>query len=113
MIRCSWYVGVLNAATQRDRDHPEAAAKAISAEIDLPPKESLSVMNELIWLDASEQTSAKYLGTPEAPGDLSQILKFSAEFIVAQDAIPFAPNINTFKAALYNKAVASEAAESP
>lgn len=104
------YVGALNEATQRYRDDPEAAANAISAEIGRSPEESLSVMNELVWLDVSEQASAKYLGTPEAPGELSQVLKDSAEFMVVQDAIVSAPDINAYKAALYNQAVATEAA---
>lgn len=104
------YVGALNEATQRYRDDPEAAAKAISAEIGRSPEESLSVMDELVWLDASEQAAAKYLGTPEAPGDLSQVLQDSAKFMVAQDAIPSAPDVDAYKAALYTQAVAAEAA---
>ncbi len=104
------YVGALNEATQRYRDDPEAAAKAISTEMGRSLEESLKGMDDLIWLNATEQASAKYLGTPEAPGALSQVLKDSAEFMVAQDAIPAAPpNIDAYKAALYNQAVAAEA----
>lgn len=100
------YVAALDAAVQFYRDDPEAAAEAISGEIGLSPEESLSVMNELVWLSAAEQASDKYLGTPEAPGALSQVLKDSAEFMVAQGAIQSAPDLEVYKEAMFNKAVA-------
>ncbi len=101
------YVATLNEATEVYRSEPEKAAEAISEEIGLTPEESLSVMNELVWLDASEQASAKYLGTPEAPGEMSQVLKDSAEFMVGQKAIPSAPDIEVYQKALFNAPVAA------
>ena len=102
------YVASLNEATAFYRESPEEAAAAMSEEIGLTPEESLSVMNELVWLDADEQASAKYLGTPEAPGALSQVLKDSAEFMVAQDAIPSAPEVEAYQKALFNAPVAAD-----
>ncbi len=101
------YVAVLNEATQRYRDDPEAAAVAMSKEIGLTPEESLSVMNELVWLDSAEQAEPQYLGTPEAPGEMGQILKDSAEFMVAQKAISSAPEVEAYQQALFNAPVAS------
>ncbi len=100
------YVEALDEAVQFYRNDPEAAAAAMSEEIGLSPEESLEVMNELVWVSAEEQASEKYLGTPEAPGAMSQVLKDSAEFMVKQEAIPSAPDIETYNAALFNKAVA-------
>ena len=100
------YVSALDEAVQFYRSDPEAAAEAMSKEIGLTAEESLKVMDELVWVSADEQASAQYMGTPEAPGALSQVLKDSAEFMVAQEAIPSAPAINAYEAALFNQAVA-------
>ncbi|MEO1446417.1 MAG: taurine ABC transporter substrate-binding protein, partial [Cyanobacteria bacterium J06635_11] len=78
------------------------AAKIIAAEIKLSPEVSLGIMNELIWLDASQQAEAQYMGTPEAPGAIAQVLKNSAEFMEGQKAIPNAPDLETFQAALFH-----------
>jgi taurine transport system substrate-binding protein len=101
------YVAALDEAVQLYRDDPKAASEAISAEIGLSPEESLKVMDELVWLSAEEQASEKYLGTPDAPGAMSQVLKDSAEFMVEQGAIPSAPDLEAYKAALFNQAVAN------
>ncbi|MGB3494640.1 MAG: ABC transporter substrate-binding protein [Elainellaceae cyanobacterium] len=100
------YVAAIDEAVALYRDDPETASAAISEEIGLSPEESLSVMNELVWLSAEEQASDKYLGTPEAPGAMSQVMKDSAEFMVEQGAIASAPDLDAYKAAMFNKAVA-------
>lgn len=100
------YVEVLDEAVQLYRNDPEAAAAGISEEIGLSPEESLEVMNELVWVSADEQASDKYLGTPEAPGAMAQVLKDSAEFMVKQEAIDSAPDVDAYEKALFNGAVA-------
>ena len=100
------YVGALNEAVQLYRDDPKTASEAISAEIGLSPEESLKVMDELVWLSAEEQASDKYLGAPDAPGSISQVLKDSAEFMVEQGAISSAPDLEVYQDALFNQAVA-------
>lgn len=105
------YVGVLDEAVQVYRNDPEKASTAMSEEVSLTPEESLSVMNELVWLDASEQSGKEYMGTPEAPGALSQVLKDSAEFMVEQEAIESAPEVEAYQKALFNQTFANAAAE--
>ncbi len=100
------YVAAIDEAVTLYRDDPQAASEAISEEIGLSPEESLSVMDELVWLSAEEQASDKYLGTPEAPGAMSQVMKDSAEFMVEQGAIVSAPDLDAYKEAMFNKAVA-------
>ena len=100
------YVSVIDAAVQFYREDPTAASEAISEEIGLSPEESLVVMDELVWLTAEEQASADYLGTPDAPGAMGQVLKDSAEFMVQQGAIPSAPELSVYEGAMFNKAVA-------
>ena len=104
------YVSVLDSAVQQYREDPKEAASAIAQSISLSPEKSVSVMQELIWLDAKEQQTAAYIGTPDAPGELGQILKSSAEFMVEQNAIPAAPELETFQAALFSQAI-EQAAE--
>ena len=101
------YVTALNAAVQLYRDDPITASEAISAEIALSPEESLTVMDELVWLSAEEQASEKYLGTPNIAGSFSQVLKDSAEFMVEQGEIASAPDLQVYEGAVFNQAVAS------
>ncbi|MDJ0708185.1 MAG: ABC transporter substrate-binding protein [Leptolyngbyaceae cyanobacterium MO_188.B28] len=100
------YVSALSEAVQLYRDDPKAASEALSAEIGLSPEETLKVMDQLVWLNAGEQASPQYLGVPDAPGALSQVLKDSAEFMVEQGDISAAPDLDAYKASLFNRAVA-------
>ena len=97
------YVNVLDSAVQLYREDPAAASEAISTEIALSPEESLALMDGLIWLSAEEQSSEKYMGTPDAPGALSQVLKDSADFLVEQERIKAAPKLKTYEDALFNQ----------
>ena len=101
------YVAALNEAVDLYRADPKAASEAISSELGLTPEQSLMAMQELIWLSAEEQASAKYLGTPDQPGALAKVLRESAEFMVTQGAIEQAPDLETYKDAIYSSAVNS------
>ena len=78
----------------------------MSEALALSPEESLDVMSELVWLSAEEQRSEQYMGTPEAPGALSQVLKESAEFLVTQGELPKAPDLSAYENALLPEAIA-------
>ncbi len=100
----SRYQQALDKAVQLYRRDPQAAAEAIAPSLNLSPKECLSAMNELIWLDASQQSLAQYMGTAAAPGAISQTLQDSAKFMQKQKAIPAVPPLNTFQQALFYQA---------
>ncbi|MEL6854260.1 MAG: ABC transporter substrate-binding protein [Cyanobacteria bacterium J06607_13] len=104
------YVAALDSAVQLYRNQPEVAAEAMSQALALSTEESLTVMNELVWLTAEEQRSEKYMGTPEAAGELSQVLKDSAEFLVEQGELPSAPELSAYEQALFSEAI-SESSE--
>ncbi|MBD2058016.1 ABC transporter substrate-binding protein [Oculatella sp. FACHB-28] len=91
------YVAVLDEAVKLYRDDPEAVAEAIAPELGLTPEESLTVMEQLIWLDSSEQAKAEYLGSADQPGAFAEVLKSSADFMVTQGAIATAPDLDTYK----------------
>jgi taurine transport system substrate-binding protein len=99
------YVAVLNEAIKTYRSDPDAAAATIATEVGITPQESKSAMTEIIWLDSTEQKSSQYLGTAEQPGNFAKILKESAEFMVAQKAIPSAPDLTGYQKSFYTKAL--------
>jgi len=98
------YVSALDEAVQIYRNEPEKAAKGMAEETGLTPEEALPAMGALVWLDSSEQAGADYMGTPEAPGAIAQVLKDSADFMVEQDAIESSPELAAYEKALYNQA---------
>lgn len=91
------YVGMLDQATQVYKEQPQDAAKALAAELGVSADEALSMAKQFIWLDSSEQADAKYLGTSSQPGDIVKALKDTADFMVAQKAIPSAPDQETYQ----------------
>jgi taurine transport system substrate-binding protein len=95
------YQMALDKAVQLYRRDPQAAAEAIAPTLNLSVAESLSAMNELVWLDASQQSLPQYMGTAEAPGAISQVLQDSAKFMEKQKAIPATPELKTFQQALF------------
>jgi taurine transport system substrate-binding protein len=76
---------------------PKAASEAIGAALNLDPAEAESQAKELIWLDAKQQSSAEYLGTPDAPGAFAQNLLDAATFLKTQDAIDAVPALDVFQ----------------
>lgn len=76
---------------------PTAASEAIGAALTLEPAEALAQAKELIWLDAKQQASAEYLGTPSAPGAFANNLLDAATFLKTQDAIDAVPALDVFQ----------------
>ncbi|MDJ0661115.1 MAG: aliphatic sulfonate ABC transporter substrate-binding protein [Crocosphaera sp.] len=105
------YVSVLNEAVKYYRDNPEEAANKMSEELGLSPEETLKVMQEVVWLDASEQAKSDYLGTAETPGKLGAILKETGDFMVKQNIIQTAPDLETYQGAIYHNSVDQVAAQ--
>lgn len=94
------YIAVLDEATRYYRDHPKESSEALSKELGLSPEESLKAMNEIIVLDASQQTHPKYMGTKDQPGEFAKLLKETADFLVEQKTIKSAPDVSEFQKAI-------------
>jgi taurine transport system substrate-binding protein len=92
-----------NRAVELYRSDPDKAAAAVAAEFEISKSEARSQMKDLIWLDAGQQASAKYLGTPDAPGALAEQLETTAKFLKGQKLIDRDPSLDEF-----NKAVDGE-----
>jgi taurine transport system substrate-binding protein len=91
------YVAMLDQATKVYQDKPQEAAKALAAELGVSADEALNLAKQSIWLDSSKQADVKYLGTTSQPGAIAKALKDTADFMVAQKAIPTAPNQETYQ----------------
>lgn len=101
------YVAVLDEAVEFYRANPDEAAEALAKELGLTPEESLASSKGIIWLTSTEQADAKFLGTPDKPGAFAQVLKDSADFLVAQKAIDKAADLATFQQHLRNDTLKS------
>jgi len=75
------WVDTENKAVELYKSDPQAAAKAIAAELSITPQEALDQAKGLEFLTAQEQSQAKYLGTEAAPGQLADALQSTAEFL--------------------------------
>jgi taurine transport system substrate-binding protein len=77
------WVAQQDRAVKLYRSDPDAAATAVGAELNLGKDDVLAQMKDLIFLDASEQTGADYLG-----GGLAKNLFAAAEFNKSLGQIP-------------------------
>jgi len=78
----------------------DGAAEAVSRQFDIPREEALRQMKSLVLLTGEEQISSKYMGKKGNIGDLAAVLKATADFLVSQNTIKSAPELDVFKAAL-------------
>jgi len=91
-----------NRAVELYKSDPQAAAEAIGRQLNLTGDEVLAQMDDYIYLDATEQAGADYLGTPDAPGALAENLLSAAEFLKAQGQVDEVPALSVFQAGLAN-----------
>ncbi|MDC7235363.1 MAG: ABC transporter substrate-binding protein [Spirochaetales bacterium] len=80
---------------------PEAAAEAVSRQFDIPQAEALRQMKSLVLLTGQDQLTSAYMGTSDSIGNLASVLKATADFLVSQNTIKSAPDVDVFKAALH------------
>lgn len=85
------------------KNDPEAAAKAIAAEIGLTPEETAEQIKQGVYLTPDEVASAEWLGTDGATGNIAANLQSASEFLASQQQIPEAAPLETFQKAIYTK----------
>ncbi len=91
------YIKIQQKAYDLYQSNPTEAAAAIAQGLNIDPAEALKQTQDLIWLAANEQVSAKYFGSSTAKGNLANILKATADFLVEQKAIESAPGQAVFE----------------
>ncbi|GGG56119.1 taurine ABC transporter substrate-binding protein [Paenibacillus radicis (ex Gao et al. 2016)] len=102
------YVGLLDEAVQLYRTNPNEAAKSLAPLLSQPEADTLSQMNELVWLLSSEQSTESYLGTGTGVSGFAQVLQATGEFLVEQQTIPSAPDATVYQQGIYNEALAGK-----
>lgn len=85
------------------KDDPQAAAKAIAAEIGLTPEEVAGQLKQGVYLTPAEVASPEWLGSDGAPGNLAVNLESASQFLAEQKQIPAAAPLKTFQDAIYTK----------
>jgi taurine transport system substrate-binding protein len=84
-------------------DDPAAAAKAIGAEIGLPPGDVEAQLKQSVFLTPQEVASPQWLGTQGNPGNLAVNLESASQFLAEQKQIPVAAPLQTFQNAIYTQ----------
>jgi taurine transport system substrate-binding protein len=85
------------------KDDPAAAAKAIAAEIGLSPDVVAGQLKQGVYLTPEQLTSAEWLGTEGAVGNIAKNLQAASQFLAEQNQIPDAAPLKTFQDAIYTK----------
>ncbi len=85
------------------KSDPEAAAKAVAAEIGLSPQEVAGQLKQGIYLTPEEVASPEWLGTEGKPGNIAVNLQSASQFLADQKQIPAASPLSTFQEAVYTK----------
>ena len=79
---------------------PDRVAEAVSRQIGTSTEDALSQLTQNIYLDHAEQRGPDYFGTADAPGQLANRLRDTAEFLRQQKKVDEVPDLATFQAAL-------------
>ncbi|HEV7418400.1 MAG TPA: glycine betaine ABC transporter substrate-binding protein [Mycobacterium sp.] len=85
------------------KDDPNAAAKAIAAEIGLSPEVVAGQLKQGVYLTPGQVASAEWLGSDGAPGNIAANLQSASQFLADQKQIPTAAPLKTFQDAIYTK----------
>jgi taurine transport system substrate-binding protein len=85
------------------KNDPNAAAKAIAAEIGLSPEDVVGQLKQGVYLTPDQVASAEWLGADGAPGNIAANLESASEFLAEQKQIPNAAPLKTFQDAIYTK----------
>ena len=91
-------------------EDPDAAAEAVGRQLGISPEDAAEQLSQGVFLDPTELTTAEWLGTPEAPGNLAANLQDAGEFLVGQQQIPEAPSLEDLQAAIYTEGLAEDVA---
>jgi taurine transport system substrate-binding protein len=85
------------------KDDPDAAAKAIAAEIGLSPEEVAGQLKQGVYLTPEQVASPEWLGSDGKPGNIAVNLQSASQFLADQKQIPSAAPLKTFQDAIYTK----------
>jgi taurine transport system substrate-binding protein len=85
------------------KDDPDAAAKAIAAEIGLSPDVVAGQLKQGVYLTPEQVASPDWLGADGNPGNIATNLESASQFLAEQKQIPAAAPLKTLQDAIYTK----------
>jgi taurine transport system substrate-binding protein len=85
------------------KNDPDAAAKAIAAEIGLTPDVVSGQLKQGVYLTPEEVASPEWLGSDGKPGNIAVNLQSASQFLAEQKQIPSPAPLATFQNAIYTK----------
>jgi taurine transport system substrate-binding protein len=91
------YIKVQQKAYDLYKNNVDDATDAIAKGLNIDKNEATKETKELIWLSATEEVSDKYFGSSAQKGNLVNILKATADFLVEQKTIDSAPSLEVFE----------------
>jgi taurine transport system substrate-binding protein len=89
-----------NAAIKLVKNDPGVVAAAVSRQIGAGQEDALSQLKQNIYVDHEQQRGPDYFGTAQAPGQLAQRLRDTAEFLLQQKKVDSVPDLATLQSAL-------------
>lgn len=94
-----YLAGEIKAVDFYNENSTEAAA-AVSRQFNIAQEEALRQMKSLVLLTGEEQLSPAYMGVKDKIGNLAAVLKATADFLVSQNTIRSAPELDVFRDAI-------------
>jgi taurine transport system substrate-binding protein len=85
------------------KDDPNAAAKAIAAEIGLTAEDVAGQLKQGVYLTPEQVASPEWLGSDGKPGNIAVNLQSASQFLADQKQIPTAAPLTSFQDAIYTK----------
>ncbi|WP_433831977.1 ABC transporter substrate-binding protein [Actinoplanes sp. CA-015351] len=82
---------------------PDAAGKAVGAELNLTPEEAKGQLSQGVFLKPADLASPEWLGTEAAVGKLADNLVSAAEFLKSQQKIDAVPTLADVQKSIYVK----------
>ncbi|MGZ3146496.1 taurine ABC transporter substrate-binding protein [Lentzea chajnantorensis] len=94
------WLAATNDALKQVKTDPAVVAAAVSRQIGIGEADALAQLKQNLYLDHDEQRGPDYFGTAQAPGQLANRLRDTAEFLRGQKKVEQVPDLAAFQAAL-------------
>lgn len=91
------YIKAQNEAVHMFNDDKDAALQIMAEAIDITKEEAETQAKGFIYPTGEEQLGDAYFGADGESGDIANILKSAADFLVAQGSIDSAPELSVFE----------------
>lgn len=81
-------------------ENKESSVEKMAEILGISTSEMYDQVNGFLYLAGEEQLTMEYLGDGKNPGNIAQVLKDTADFLVSQGSITDSPDITTFESAV-------------